>query len=77
MCLCLYVLLITHVTKGESYCSKPYGAINNRKGEGCLVTEVMGTGIVQGPSLLPVCSTADSIGMRGAEGILKDTQIPL
>lgn len=73
MCLHLYVLQITHVTKGESYCSKPYRATNNGKEKGLLVTEVMGAGIFQGPLLLLVCPTADSIGMQGAEGILKDT----
>lgn len=51
MCLHLYVLLIIHITKEESYCSKPYGAIN-RKEKGLLVTELMGVGVVQGPLLL-------------------------
>lgn len=74
-CLHLYVRLITHKTKGESQCSKPYGAINNK--EKGLVTEVMAVGIVQGPLLLLIYLTADSIAMQGAEGILKDTQIPL
>lgn len=73
----LYVLLITHITKGERYCSKPYRAINNRKEKGLLVTEVMGVGTVQCPLLLLVCPTADSIGMQGAKEILKDTETPL
>lgn len=77
MCLHLDVLLITHVNKGDSSCSKQCGAINNRKEMDCLVTEVMGVGIVQGPFLLLVCPIADYIGMKGAERLLKDTQISL
>lgn len=45
MYLHLYALLMTHLTKGESYCSKPYGGLNNcKKG---LIQEMMIVDIVQ------------------------------
>lgn len=47
MYLHLYVLLITHLTKRESYGSKPYGALNKRVEKGLLTTKMMGVGIVQ------------------------------
>lgn len=63
-----------HLTKGESYCSKPHRA-TGRKGSSYYGNN--GSQYSSSSLFVLDCPTGDSIGMQGTESILKDTCISL